>query len=227
MYFAIPHMVLIDLDGTLVDSVPDLTAAVDAMMRDLGLPERGEARVRHWVGNGVERLVKRALTDSLDGEPDPALYERAYPVFKQHYAACNGTHSVLYPGVTEGLAFLQSHPSVKLGCITNKAEQFTVPLLTKLGVADVFGLIISGDKLPEKKPHPMPLLHAVEFFGTTPGMSLMLGDSITDVRAARAAEFGGVVCVSYGYNHGEDIRTAKPDAVIDSFSELPSLFVPS
>ena len=215
-------MVLIDLDGTLVDSVPDLSVAVDEMQRTLELPERGEARVRNWVGNGVERLVKRALTDDLDGEPDQALFQRAYPVFKIAYAAVNGEHSRLYPGVEEGLARFREQ-GFKLGCITNKAAQFTEPLLASLGVSHYFELIVSGDSLPEKKPHPMPLLHAAEYFGVEPAQAMLVGDSMTDVKAARAAGFGKVVCVSYGYNHGIDIREANPDAVVDSLSELAGL----
>ena len=213
-----PEMVLIDVDGTLVDSVPDLHYCVDEMMKALAMPLRGEARVRTWVGNGVERLVRRALTDSLDGEPDDALFARAYPIFLDLYAENTSKRSKLYPGVVEGLDYLKQQ-GYKLGCVTNKAEQFTVPLLRDLGVHDRFGIIVSGDTLAEKKPHPMPLLHAAEFFGVAPEQALMLGDSVSDVKAARAAGFQ-IICMSYGYNHGNDIRDANPDAVIDSMAEL-------
>jgi len=216
-----PEMVLIDVDGTLVDSVPDLHYCVDEMMKALDMPLRGEAKVRNWVGNGVERLVRRALTDSLDGEPDDTLFEKAYPIFLELYAENTSKRSVLYPGVAEGLDYLQS-AGYKLGCVTNKAEQFTVPLLKDLGIHDRFGIIVSGDTLAEKKPHPMPLLHAAEFFGVKPENAMMLGDSVSDVKAARAACFQ-IVCMSYGYNHGVDIRDANPDAVIDSMAELPSV----
>ncbi|MFU8838207.1 MAG: phosphoglycolate phosphatase, partial [Thiohalomonadaceae bacterium] len=215
------EMVLIDVDGTLVDSVPDLHYCVDAMMKALAMPLRGEARVRTWVGNGVERLVRRALTDSLDGEPDDQLFARAYPIFMDLYAENTSKRSTLYPGVLEGLDYLQQQ-GYKLGCVTNKAAQFTIPLLKDLGVHDRFGIIVSGDSLPEKKPHPLPLLHAAEFFGVAPEKALMLGDSVSDVKAARAAGFQ-IICMSYGYNHGNDIRDAKPDAVIDSMAELCNL----
>jgi phosphoglycolate phosphatase len=218
-----PEMILIDLDGTLVDSVPDLCRSVDAMMAALGRPPHGEAAVRNWVGNGVERLVKRALIGTLDGEPDPADYARAYPIFMELYAAHNCERSRLYSGVREGLNALAAR-GLKLGCVTNKAACFTEPLLAALGVAERFGIIISGDTLPEKKPSPLPLLHAAAHFGVTPAASLMVGDSISDVKAARAAGFP-VVCVSYGYNHGQDIREASPDAVIDSLAELDGLLV--
>ncbi len=216
-----PGLVLIDLDGTLVDSVPDLTACVDTMMARLGRPTRGEAAVRQWVGNGVERLVARALVGALDGEPDAADFERALPIFLALYAEQISARSVLYPGVREGLALLRGR-GYRLGCVTNKAARFTEPLLEAVGIRDAFELVISGDTLPEKKPSPMPLLHAATHFGVEPTAALMLGDSVSDVKAARAAGFG-IVCVSYGYNHGQDIRCAEPDAVIDAFTELGEL----
>lgn len=216
-----PEMILIDVDGTLVDSVPDLTFCVDEMMTQLGMAPHGEAKVRQWVGNGVERLTRRALTGQLDGEPDDALFEKAYPIFLELYAENTSKRSTLYPGVAEGLAYLKQ-AGYRLGCVTNKAEQFTVPLLKDLGIFDYFGIVVSGDTLVEKKPHPLPLLHAAEFFGVEPGRAMMLGDSMSDVKAARAAGFQ-IVCMSYGYNHGVDIRDSKPDAVIDSMVELKGL----
>lgn len=216
-----PKMVLIDLDGTLVDSVPDLAYCVDEMMTALGQSARGEARVRHWVGNGVERLVKRALLDRLDGEPDAADFQRALPIFMALYKDNVSKRSQLYPGVKDGLEFLRG-AGYKLGCITNKAEAFTVPLLKDLGVYDYFQIVVSGDTLPVKKPDPAPLLHAAKFFNVAADQALMVGDSISDVQAARNAGFQ-IVCLSYGYNHGVDIREARPDAVIDSLAELSGL----
>ena len=216
-----PEMILIDVDGTLVDSVPDLAYCVDAMMQQLGMPTHGIDKVRHWVGNGVERLVRRALIGQLDGEPDEALFEKAYPIFLELYAENTSKRSRLFDGVIEGLDYMRS-AGYKLGCVTNKAEQFTVPLLKDLGVYERFAIVISGDTLAEKKPHPMPLLHAAEYFGIEPAKAMMLGDSISDVKAARAAGFQ-IVCMSYGYNHGLDIRDFNPDAVIDSMAELKEL----
>jgi phosphoglycolate phosphatase len=213
-----PRMILIDVDGTLVDSVPDLAYCVDEMMQRLGRPPHGEAAVRNWVGNGVERLVRRALIGQLDGEPDEADYAQAYPIFLDLYAENTSKRSVLYPGVREGLEWLQA-AGYPLGCVTNKAAQFTEPLLKDLGVYERFRIVISGDSLPKKKPDPLPLLHAAEYFAVAPADSLMIGDSVSDVSAARAAGFG-IVCMSYGYNHGQDIRLASPDAVIDSMVEL-------
>jgi phosphoglycolate phosphatase len=216
-----PKMILIDVDGTLVDSVPDLAFCVDAMMTRLGRAPHGEAAVRTWVGNGVERLVRRALIGQLDGEPDDADYRAALPIFLTLYADNTSKRSMLYPGVREGIAFMKA-AGYPLGCVTNKAARFTEPLLRDLGIRDQFSLVVSGDTLPEKKPHPMPLLHAAEVFGVEPADALMIGDSVSDVKAARAAGFK-IICMSYGYNHGEDIRTAQPDAVIDSMTELEGL----
>ncbi|WJW75843.1 phosphoglycolate phosphatase [Thiohalobacter sp. IOR34] len=214
-------MILIDVDGTLVDSVPDLAFCVDEMMQRLGLPPHGEAKVRDWVGNGVERLVRRALIGRLEGEPDPALFEKAYPIFLELYAENTSKRSRLYPGVKEGLDYLKAG-GYPLGCVTNKAARFTEPLLRDLGIADYFRIVISGDTLPKKKPDPLPLLHAAEFFGVHPADALMIGDSVSDVKAARAAGFQ-IVCMSYGYNHGADIRDSNPDAVIDSLDQIQGL----
>ncbi len=214
-------MILIDVDGTLVDSVPDLAYCVDEMMQQLSLPLRGEASVRDWVGNGVERLVKRALVGQLDGEPDAALFQKAYPIYLALYADNTSQRSLLYPGVREGLDYLKA-AGYRLGCVTNKVAQFTLPLLKDLGIYDYFEIVISGDTLPQKKPDPAPLLHVAQYFGVAPVDALMIGDSVSDVKAARAAGFD-IVCMSYGYNHGVDIRTAKPDAVIDSLVQIKGL----
>lgn len=211
-------MILIDVDGTLVDSVPDLTFCVDEMMKQMGREPHGEARVRDWVGNGVERLVRRALVGRLEGEPPPADFERAYPLFLALYADNTSKRSRLYPGVREGLDYLKA-AGYALGCVTNKAARFTEPLLKDLGVYDDFSLVVSGDTLEQQKPHPAPLLYAAEYFRVAPERSLMVGDSVNDVKAARAAGFM-IACVPYGYNHGEDIRDAQPDLVIDTLADL-------
>ena len=219
-----PRMILIDVDGTLVDSVPDLAYCVDELMKALGRPVHGEAKVRNWVGNGVERLVRRALIGQLDGEPADEDYARAYPIFLDLYAENTSKRSRLYPGIRDGIDWLKSEGYL-LGCVTNKAAQFTLPLLQDLGVRADFGVVVSGDTLPVKKPDPAPLLHAAKHFGVSAAESLMVGDSVSDVKAARAAGFQ-IVCMSYGYNHGVDIRTADPDAVIDSLVELRGLLPP-
>ncbi|MGD9163756.1 MAG: phosphoglycolate phosphatase, partial [Chromatiales bacterium] len=176
---------------------------------------------RDWVGNGVERLVCRALIGQLDGEPDEADYERAYPIFLELYQQNTSQRSLLYPGIREGLDYLKQQ-GYRLGCVTNKAGQFTLPLLRDLGIHDDFEIIVAGDTLEKKKPDPLPLLYAAEQLGVKPENALMIGDSRSDVKAARAAGFQ-IVCMSYGYNHGEDIRNHHPDAVIDTLSEIRSI----
>lgn len=212
------ELILFDLDGTMVDTVPDLTQAIDTMQAELGLPLRGEDKVRLWVGKGIDRLIKRALTDSGDGEPDPALYERGRAIFMESYAARPYDKSRFYPGVKSFLDHLKT-VDYRLGCITNKRSRFTDKLLQLLGIYDDFAIVLSGDTLPQRKPDPLPLIHAGERLGVMPDKMLMIGDSLTDVRAARAAGVD-IVCVSYGYNEGRDIREAQPDRVVDSLAEL-------
>lgn len=216
-----PAMVLIDVDGTLVDSVPDLAYCIDEMLKQLDMPIYGEDKVRNWVGNGVERLTRRALIGQLDGEPDDELFAKAYPIFLDLYDKNVCERSCLYDGVREALDFLKTQ-NVKIGCVTNKDAQFTLPILEKLGIKDDFEIIICGNTLEKKKPDPLPLLHGAEKLGATPEQSLMLGDSMSDVKAARAAGFN-IICMSYGYNHGEDIRDYNPDAVVDSMAEIKNI----
>lgn len=209
---------LIDLDGTLIDSVPDLAYCVDEMMKQLDMPVRGEDAVRNWVGNGVQRLTERALINAVDGMPDQDLMDKAYPIFLELYKDNNSQRSRVYDGVVEGIQWLKDN-GYRVACVTNKAEAFTVPLLKAKGLHDLFEVIVSGDTCAEKKPHPMPLLHAAAQLGVEPDNALMIGDSRSDVKAARAAGFH-IFCMTYGYNHGEDIRDYDPDVVMDSFTEL-------
>lgn len=212
-------MVVIDLDGTLVDTAPDIAEAANRTLRELGLPERDPAAVAGWIGNGVARLVKRALTGEMNAEPDPALYEQAHALFLRHYQENLTRRSRPFPGVVEGLEWLKAS-GFDLVCITNKSERFTLPLLRALDLAGYFGLILSGDSLPRQKPDPLPLEHACRHFGIGPQHGVLVGDSANDIQAARAAGMP-VICVAYGYNHGHDIRAARPDAVIGSLAELP------
>ena len=220
---AIPELVLIDLDGTLVDSLPDIAACVDGMLARLDLPAAGEERVRAWVGNGAEVLVRRALAAGRDGAVDEQACARALAIFTELYAQHTSDHSHVYDGVPAGLDFLH-RAGVALACVTNKAGVFTHKLLAALELEQHFSLVISGDTLARRKPDPLPLLHAARHFAVAPEQALLIGDSVNDVKAARAAGFG-IVCVTYGYNHGDDIRLSNPDALIDSLAELPDLFV--
>ena len=213
-----PKLIMIDVDGTLVDSVPDLAYCIDVMMKKLGQQKWGEAKVRHWVGNGIPKLVERALTGELEGRPIKEVFDIAYPIFLDLYEDNAAERSYLYDGVREGLDYLKSQ-GYQLGCVTNKSEQFTHPLLKALGIFNDFKIIISGDTLVKRKPDPMPLLYCAEHFNLKPEECLMLGDSVSDVKAARAAGFD-IICMSYGYNHGNDIADENPDLVIDSMSQL-------
>ena len=152
-----PKLILIDVDGTLVDSVPDLAYCVNSMMHELDMPEHDEEKIREWVGNGVERLTRRALIGQLDGEPDEELFRRAYPLFLDCYAINTSKRSSLYPGIREGLDRLHTQDYV-LGCVTNKAAQFTVPLLKDLGIYEDFALVFSGFTLYSN----LSLFHCLE-----------------------------------------------------------------
>ena len=217
-----PGVALFDLDGTLVDSAPDLAAAVDQMLEHLGRSPVGIDRVREWVGNGASILVRRALAGRSDWEPaepkDDALFKDALAIFFHAYGQINGRHAVVYDGVEACLEKLQQH-GCKLAVVTNKPEQFVAPLLEQMGLDHWFDLAVGGDTLPVKKPDPAPLLHAMEVLGGTRGTTVMVGDSAADVDAALAA---GVPCVAvrYGYNFGKPVETLGADAVVDSLAEL-------
>ena len=222
LLFAPPlRLVAFDLDGTLVDSVPDLAWCIDWTMARFGVPPRGEALVRRWVGNGVDRLVERALTGEPDGRADPGLLREARAVFLDLYAVHGRDRSRIYPGVRNALAALRAHGAT-LACITNKPWRPAVDLLSHLALLDSFELVLGGDSLPRCKPDPLPLLHACSVLNVAVEHALFAGDSINDVEAARAAGMR-VACVSYGYNHGRDISEAAPDAVVDSLEELTVL----
>lgn len=209
-----------DLDGTLVDSVPDIAAAANATLRVLGLPERSTEQYRHWIGNGVVRLLARAITGTFEQEPPTELLQRARDQFETEYALTNGRWSRPYPHAEDTLATLSSQ--TPLACVTNKPYDFAVSLLRTHQLLEHFALTIGGDSLPQQKPHPAPFLHVAHHFGVEPGGVTVVGDSSNDVRAAQAAGCR-VIAVSYGYNHGHEIRDESPDHVIDSLAVLPEL----
>lgn len=211
-------MVMIDLDGTLIHTAPDLADCANRMLADLGRAPAPVETVMTWIGNGVPRLVKRALTGQMMAEPEAALFDRALAIFQQHYLAHVSDLSRPFPGVVAGLDRLKAR-GFRLACITNKAEAFTLPLLRNLELYKYFELVLSGDSLPKQKPDPLPLLHACKHFGITPEHGMLIGDSSNDVEAARAAGMP-VICVPYGYNHGHDIRESHPDAVVDSLEAV-------
>jgi phosphoglycolate phosphatase len=213
--------IFFDLDGTLVDSVPDLTAAVNVMLLQLDLPAREEAQVRTWVGNGMNNLIHRALTNDMAGQAEPELFARAKTLYRVAYAENLSVHSSLYPGARAGLAELRA-AGWPMACVTNKPAEFALPLLDRLGIGSFFATVVGGECIPHPKPAPDALLLCAERLGVPIDRGLMVGDSLNDVGAARNAGCP-VVCVPYGYNHGRDIREAEPDAVICSIAELPAL----
>jgi phosphoglycolate phosphatase len=216
------RLILFDLDGTLVDSVGDLAWCANAMLERLGLTVRDEQSARSWVGNGLERFVKRVLTGEMDAEPAVDLYERGLEIFRELYAVHASDRSVVYPGVVETLQRLSSK-DLKLACVTNKPEPFTSRLITEMGLDAYFELVVAGNTTARKKPDPMPLHYAADHFGFAYDRCLMVGDSSNDVVAARAAGFA-IACVPYGYNHGQDIRSSNPDLVVENLTLLADLF---
>lgn len=213
--------VIIDLDGTLADSVPDLAAAANMMLRELGRPDLPESLIRTFVGKGIPKLVERVLAGSLEGNVPETALKAALPVYERYYAGVNGKHTTLFPGVAEGLEALRA-AQLPLACVTNKAERFTTPLLEQLGIAPYFSQVIAGDTLPQKKPDPAPLLYACRRFGIEPREMLMIGDSMNDAQAARTAGCP-VFCVTYGYNEGRDVRELDVDAIVPTLYEATRL----
>ena len=214
----LPRLVMFDLDGTLVDSVPDLAAAVDEMLLSLGRLPAGREQVRNWVGNGARVLVRRALAGGLAHEHiDEALTEQALELFMQHYAD-NHVLTEVYPGVRPVLNWLREQ-QVEMAVVTNKPERFVAPLLDEKGLGGYFRWIVGGDTLPQQKPDPAALLHVLQLARVDAAHALFVGDSRNDVLAARAASVP-CVALSYGYNHGRPIAEENPAYVLDCLSGL-------
>jgi phosphoglycolate phosphatase len=217
--------VMIDLDGTMLDTVADLAVAVNLMLKELGQPPLPEEQVRNFVGKGIPNLVKRALARDLNAEADAALFETALPLYLDCYERANGKHTVVYAGVREGLDALKK-TGFPLACVTNKSERFTLPLLEQMQLADYFALVVAGDTLPRKKPDPLPLTHVCEQLAIAPRDMLMIGDSLNDTLAARAAGCP-VFCVPYGYNEGMAVRDLDVDAIVETLFEATKLITKS
>ncbi|MDH0383215.1 phosphoglycolate phosphatase [Comamonas aquatica] len=218
---------IVDLDGTMVDTIGDFAEAIARMLADLQLPALDAALIEHMVGKGTEHLLRSVLAHVLAqaGHPQAALpaavaslLPTALARYEQHYLAINGQHSALYAGVLEGLQALRAG-GLRLACVTNKPLAFTRPLLAAKGLQGLFEQVFGGDSFATKKPDPLPLLKTCEALGTTPARTLMLGDSSNDAQAARAAGCP-VVLVTYGYNHGQSVEAVGADALIDSIAQL-------
>ena len=206
---------IVDLDGTMVDTVGDFEVALGLALADLGWPPVGRAFISRTVGKVSEHLLTRTLAEV--GAPAD-LYEPAWARYQHHYRIINGRHSDVFPGVIEGLQALKAR-GWKLACLTNKPTAFARPLLQDKGLSDFFDFAFGGDAFERKKPDPLPLLKTCEALGTSPAQTLMVGDSSNDARAARAAGCP-VWLVTYGYNHGEPIRDVDADGFIDRLDEL-------
>jgi phosphoglycolate phosphatase len=213
--------VTIDLDGTLLDTIPDLAMASNMMLEELGYAQLPQARIRTFVGKGIARLVERTLEEATGAAPSDGLRAKALATYERHYTAVNGKHTTIYAGVQNGLERLRDK-GFPLACVTNKSERFTRPLLDRVGFTRYFEHVVSGDTLEQKKPHPAPVLHACQALGVKPESMLVIGDSLNDAQAARAAGCP-VFCVTYGYNEGQDIHSLDTDALLGSLDEAVDL----
>lgn len=218
----LPDLILIDLDGTLVDSAADIALSLNRALADLALPAVSEAQVRDWVGRGASRLVEVCLTQVLPHHAANLHRHDAeaelLAAFMARYQASVCEASTVYPGVREFLAAAQT-AGIPLVVVTNKPYQPAVALLQALDLMDAFALVIGGDTLAQKKPHPEPLQHCLRHFNVAPAQALMVGDSRNDVDAARAAGVRSLA-LPYGYNHGEPIEACAPDRLVASLAVL-------
>lgn len=216
---------IVDLDGTMVDTMGDFAQALNHMLADLALAPIAPAAIAHMVGKGSEHLLNLVLKHTLaqagravTAPEIEALYARAWPSYQQHYLRINGQFATVYAGVPEGLQALRS-AGLRLACVTNKPLPFALPLLRAKGLEGFFDHVFGGDSFEKKKPDPQPLLKTCEALGTAPARTLMVGDSSNDAQAARAAGCP-VVLTTYGYNHGQPVRTVDADGWVDSLVDL-------
>lgn len=210
---------MVDLDGTMVDTLGDFVAALDRMLAEFGLPPVAPAAVAQLVGKGGEHLVRGVLAACGATQAQvEACADAALASYRRHYHAVNGRHSSVFPGVAEGLARLRE-AGLKLACVTNKPTDASTALLRAKGLDGYFGIVAGGEQFERLKPDPMPLLKTCERLGTTPARTLMIGDSLNDALAARAAGCP-VVLVTYGFNHGQPVRSVDADGYIDSIALL-------
>lgn len=217
--------VIIDLDGTMVDTLGDFAEALNRMLGDLELPPIAAQHIERMVGKGSEHLLRSVLNRVLEhmGKAPTAieieaLYAHAWPSYQRHYLAINGHYARVYPGVEAGLQALR-HAGLRLACLTNKPTSFALPLLRAKGLEGYFEQVFGGDSFDKKKPDPLPLLKTCEALQTAPARTLMVGDSSNDAQAARAAGCP-VVLVTYGYNHGLPAQAVDADGYVDSLELL-------
>ena len=210
-----PQALILDLDGTLVDTLGDFVAVLGLTLADLGLPAVDRAFVERTIGRGGENLVRQTLAQV---GAKPGLFDHAWSLYQAHYATVNGQHAAVYPGVVEGLQALRAH-GLPLAVLTNKPAAPARELLRRKGLDDFFTQVFGGDSFARKKPDPLPLLGTCEALGTRPSATWMVGDSRNDAEAARGAGCP-VVLVTYGYNHGEDIRAVPALQHVDRLDAI-------
>jgi phosphoglycolate phosphatase len=212
------HAAIVDLDGTLVDTLGDFAAAINRMLAGQGLPAVDAAFIERTIGRGGEHLVRRTLAQV--GAPE-TMFDTAWAQYQHHYGEVNGAHSTVYAGAFEGLAALRA-AGWPLACVTNKPTRHAAALLRAKGLAGHFDHVFGADAFARKKPDPLPLLEACRAMGSEPARTLMIGDSRNDAAAARAAGCP-VVLLAHGYNHGEPLAAAGADAVLERLDHLPAL----
>lgn len=213
--------VIIDLDGTMLDTAPDFQAAINAMRSDISLPPLSLDTIKDFVGKGSENLIRRVLAVDYDDAQVALRFDAALASYQRHYLSINGDFARLYPNVHEGLALFKRQ-SMRLACVTNKPIAFALPLLEKVGLRDSFDVIYGGDSLATKKPDPGPFLQVCSDFALMPSQVLAIGDSSNDAQAARAAGCA-VLTVPYGYNHGESVQTIDSDGIVNSLLDAAHL----
>ncbi len=216
--------VLIDLDGTLVDSLPDIAGATNAMREELGLPILAVQRIASYVGKGVDVLVHRALTDTKDDQAPLDLFERGKRAFNRRYSEINGNESRAYPGVEQALEDLR-RKAIPLACVTNKPRSFTLQLLERTNLKEAFSAVVSGDDIQQRKPHAEPMLRACQLIGVAASDTTVIGDSENDVLSARAAGCQ-IIVVETGYNEGKPVADLNADAIVPTLLQAAWLIEP-
>lgn len=209
--------VMVDLDGTMVNTLGDFAEALNRMLADLQTPAIAPQIIENMVGKGSEHLIRSVLAH-VEAPDINALYPQAWQRYEHHYLAINGQFADVYPGVAEGLRALQSL-GLRMACLTNKPLSFAQPLLAAKGLDGFFDCVFGGDSFPRKKPDPMPLVETCKALGSEPARTLMVGDSSNDAQAAHAAGCP-VVLMTYGYNHGQPITAVEARAHLDSLEQL-------
>jgi phosphoglycolate phosphatase len=212
---------IIDLDGTMLHTVPDFELALNGMRANFGLGPIDQATIEPMVGKGSEKLIRDVLALDYDAAKIDAVFDDAMAAYQRHYLAINGEKSTLFPEVVEGLQAMKDL-GLRLACVTNKPIAFTTPLLERKGLAPWFELVYGGDSLPKKKPHPLPLQQVCRDFGLLPSAVVAIGDSSNDAEAARAAGCF-VLTVPYGYNHGMPVQTINSDGIVNSLLHAAKL----